>query len=323
MRIRSVLLIIGGLGMTAAFNIALANGWFGDVPAALVKTIAIVSLYVWVGASLPHDSVRRMVQNHVMLSLFAFLIGGMGIGALTWVIIRAHPVPTALAVPPPSMPVERATQKQPAPLISQQQPPPEGAKPAPTPPSSTKQTVGTEDAVNVGVRRGTKDNAVGPPPKQKTGGLQLTVSLVGSTDPNIVVDNQTDNLAEGITWELVMFRTTDQAFFSYATQNIGYVKPHSKSARYAMQLNTLAQAPGGGQIENGQSFIGTLALDCPTCSGTTLIVSFVWGSGGWFYEIPGGNGRLLLPTDMSKDTISKFIEGMNASVKPEDRIPIL
>ena len=157
----------------------------------------------------------------------------------------------------------------------------------------------------------------------QTNGLELAVSLVGSTDPTIVVDNQTDNLADGITWELVMFRTTDQAFFSYATQNIGYVKPHSKSARYAMQLNTLAQAPGGGgQIANGQSFIGTLVVDCPTCIGTTLIVSFVWGSSGWFYEVPGRNGQLLMPKDLSKDMISKFIEAMNTAVKAEDRTPI-
>lgn len=154
-------------------------------------------------------------------------------------------------------------------------------------------------------------------------GTALTVSLVGPTDPAIVVDNQTDNVAEGITWELVMFRTTDGAFFSYATQNIGYVKPHSKSARYTMQLNTLPRAPGGGQIANGESFIGTLAVDCPTCLGTTVIVSFAWGSSGWFYQVPDGNGRLLLPKDMSKGTVSQFIELINAAVKSDQRTPIL
>ncbi len=159
-------------------------------------------------------------------------------------------------------------------------------------------------------------------PVQKSG-LELAVSLVGPADPAIVVNNQTDNLAEGITWELVMFRTTDQAFFSYATQNIGYVKAHSKSPPYTMQPNTLPHAPGGGQIGNGETFIGTLAVDCPSCRGTTLVVSFVWGSSGWFYEVPEGNGHLPLPKDMSKDTVSQFIESINAAVKPEKRTPIL
>jgi hypothetical protein len=118
-----------------------------------------------------------------------------------------------------------------------------------------------------------------------------------------------------------MFRTTDQAFFSYAAQNIGYVKPHSKSARYTMQLNTLPQAPGGGQIVNGENFIGALSVDCPACRGTTLIVRFVWGRSGWFYEVPDGNGQLVLPKDMSKNTISHFAESINATVKPQDRTP--
>jgi hypothetical protein len=159
-------------------------------------------------------------------------------------------------------------------------------------------------------------------PAQKSG-LDLGVSLVSPTAPAIVVDNQTDNVAEGITWELVMFRTTDQAFFSYATQNIGYVKPHSKSALYGMQLNTLPHAPGGDRLTNGENFIGTLSVDCPSCRGTTLIVSFVWGKSGWFYEVPGGNGRLMLPKDMSKGAISQFIEAINAAAKPEQRAPIL
>ena len=120
-----------------------------------------------------------------------------------------------------------------------------------------------------------------------------------------------------------MSRTTDQALFSYATQNIGYVKPHSKGPSYAMSLNTLAQAPGGGgQIANGQSFIGTLSIDCPLRRGTTLIVSFVWGGSGWFYKVPDGDGRLILPKDLSKDTVSQFIDRLNTVITPEVRIPI-
>ena len=154
-------------------------------------------------------------------------------------------------------------------------------------------------------------------------GLELGISLVDPIDPAIVVDNQTDSLAEGITWELVMFRTTDKAFFSYATQNVGYVKPHSKGSRQSMQLNTLVQAPGGGgRIASGESFIGTLSIDCPLCRGTTLIVSFVWGSSGWFYKVPDGDGRLILPKGISKDTVSQFIDRLNTVITPELRIPI-
>lgn len=159
------------------------------------------------------------------------------------------------------------------------------------------------------------------PVLQKTG-LELSVSLVDPNAPAIVLDNQTDNLIEGIQWELVMFRTTDQAFFSYVVQQIGYVKPHSKSPRFLMNLNALGQA-GGGQIANGESFIGTLSVDCPTCLGTTLIVSFDWGNSGWFYKVPGGNGRLVLPKGLAKSEVSQFIESVNTVIQPVARSPII
>lgn len=154
-------------------------------------------------------------------------------------------------------------------------------------------------------------------------GVELAVSLVGPADPAVVVENQSDDLVEGVKWELVMFRTTDQALFSYPAQDIGYIKPHSRSAAYSMRPNALPHAPGGNQITDGESFIGTLAIDCPLCRGTTLIVSFVWGSSGWFYEVPDGNGRLLLPKGTSKETVSQFIENITAAVKPQNRTPIL
>jgi len=159
----------------------------------------------------------------------------------------------------------------------------------------------------------------------QTSGLKLKVSIVQPTEPAIVVDNQTDVVVEGITWELVLFRVTDQAVFSYTTRNIGYIKAHSQSAKYVMEVNTLPQAPGGGgRIGTGESFIGTLAVDCPTCEGTTLIVGFVWGESGWFYEDRAGGGRLFTPrAPWTKDSISQYLKGVSVTVRPDDKIPIL
>ena len=158
--------------------------------------------------------------------------------------------------------------------------------------------------------------ATQPPPRID---LPISVLIDSPSDPAITVENLSDSVVDGVGWELVMFRTSDQAFLSYARQNIGYVKPHSKSARYSMQLNTLPRAPGGDQIVDGDNLIGTLSVDCPTCKGNTLIVSFIWGKSGWFCDVPQGNGRLLLPKDMSKDKIIQFIETLNTISKPEER----
>jgi hypothetical protein len=122
-----------------------------------------------------------------------------------------------------------------------------------------------------------------------------------------------------------MFRTSDLAFFSYVTQNIGYIKAHSKSAPHLMQPNSLLHAPGFGEIpggdhiSEGDSLIGTLSVDCPLCKGITMIVSFVWGQTGWFFQTPAGNGKLLLPTDMTKVGVSRYIETLKAMSVPAER----
>jgi hypothetical protein len=150
------------------------------------------------------------------------------------------------------------------------------------------------------------------------GDLLIAASLISPSDPAIVGENNSDSVAEGISWQLVMFRTTDLAVFSYVTTNMGYIKGHSKGAPHAMQLNSLPHAPawgveipGGGQIIDGDNVIGTLSVDCALCKGITLVVSFIWGKSGWFYQTPNGNGRLLVPKEMTKAGITRFIEFLN------------
>jgi hypothetical protein len=110
---------------------------------------------------------------------------------------------------------------------------------------------------------------------------------VNAKNPALIIENKSGALANGITWELVMFRTTDQAFMSYATQSIGYLKANTISPGYVLSLNTIGRAPQTPPVENGASYIGAIGIDCPTCKGVTLIVSFVWGESGWFYDAPG------------------------------------
>lgn len=45
-----------------------------------------------------------------------------------------------------------------------------------------------------------------------------------------------------------------------------------------------------------------------------MIVSFTWGTTGWFYEVPGRDGALILPKDMnSKAGISRWITDMRSA----------
>ena len=150
----------------------------------------------------------------------------------------------------------------------------------------------------------------------------LSASLVNPSTPAILVENSSDTVAENIHWELVMFRLSDHAFCSYATQNIGYVKPHSRSANYDMNLNSLPHAPQTPQLANGDRLIGTISVDCPTCRGTTLIVSFTWGVEGWFYSLPQSTGGLSLPRGMTDEAIKQYIDSIEASIPLQLRHPI-
>jgi hypothetical protein len=150
------------------------------------------------------------------------------------------------------------------------------------------------------------------------GAVQLFVSLTNPSAPAITVENRSDRVAEGVRWSIVLYRISDQAFYSYVTQDMGYIKAHSKSPPYALDLNVRPRAPGPGPIINGDELIGTLGVDCPLCAGSTLIVSFVWGKSGWFCEYQDGKGGHLLPRTQTTEVIDKFIRYLNV-ISPEER----
>lgn len=157
-------------------------------------------------------------------------------------------------------------------------------------------------------------------PKEIHDDVSLTVSIVNPTSPAILIENTSAAVADGVIWELVMFRRSDHAFLSYITQSVGFVKPHSKSALQEMDLNVLPRAPGGSNLSDGDVCVGTLLVDCPSCKGTTLVVSFNWHISGWFREIYQ-NGRLLVPHDMTPEGIDRFAEFLDQQ-NPEKRIAI-
>ena len=65
--------------------------------------------------------------------------------------------------------------------------------------------------------------------------------------------------------------------------------------------------------KQGDECVGSLSVDCPKCKGATLVVSFKWEEGGWFYPLPDQNGDLVLPhLPLSERTIRQFIDSIEA-----------
>jgi hypothetical protein len=161
-------------------------------------------------------------------------------------------------------------------------------------------------------------------PRSNTQPIDISILLTGPAAPTIQISNQSDDrVADGVSWELVTFRESDQAFFSFPTQVLGYVKPQSKSGNYFMNLKGLPHAPNGDHaLEDGDHLVGTLIVDCPLCRGQSLIVSLIVGSGGWYRRIDEWKGTIAHPKDMSTDGIARFVEQLQTMSRPDERIVI-
>lgn len=169
-----------------------------------------------------------------------------------------------------------------------------------------------------------KPNSI-PPAKspEELTPIILSAKVYDPQSPSIVVSNKSNRVAQGITWELVVFRTSDSSYFSFRTQEIGYVKPNSNSAPYSMNLENIIGETDGGQMKEGDHFVGGLLVDCPECQGVTYIISLDWKQGGWTSNAPSSfNGKLLLPKDMSPEGRAKFTSLLEALAPVEKREPI-
>jgi hypothetical protein len=124
----------------------------------------------------------------------------------------------------------------------------------------------------------------------------LKARLVDPMNLALIVNNESSEVAEGIAWGLVTFRKSDDAFFSFQTQNMGYVKPHSSSPPYSMDLGHILKAPNdGAELRLGDTIVGGLTVDCPKCKGMTYAVSISYGRGGWYCPLPQAKGGMLFP----------------------------
>lgn len=148
------------------------------------------------------------------------------------------------------------------------QPPPSGAPETPRASESLpKEPVADKpDAKSNRVRRKPRTIERSAPSSESApkSGIALSVAISNPSDPVISVENLSDSLADRVTWELVVFRISDAGLFSFATQDIGYLKPNSKGPGVSMGLEKLPRAPGGDQLKVGDEFIGSLVVDCPT-----------------------------------------------------------
>jgi hypothetical protein len=152
--------------------------------------------------------------------------------------------------------------------------------------------------------------------------VQLSAVFKNPSSLSLAVFNPSDDVAENVSWAMVAFRTSDLAFFGFATQSIGYVKPHMESANYFMELATMQKSTDGdGQIKEGDELTGSVSIDCPRCTIRAYIVHVVWKREGWYFESPV-QGGYVVPKEGTKEGRAKYIQELTGEGYANQRIAI-
>lgn len=161
-------------------------------------------------------------------------------------------------------------------------------------------------------------------PAPSESAVQLTAEFINPESLSIAVYNPSDDVIENVIWSMVAFRTSDLYLFSFATQSIGYIKPHSRSANYSMALDTIPRdtEEGNTQLREGDELTGSVSIDCPHCSVQTYIIHLIWKQSGWYYESPQ-KGGYIVPKDTSKPGREQYIELLTGPQFAPNRIPIV
>jgi len=164
-----------------------------------------------------------------------------------------------------------------------------------------------------------------PEPLPSESPIQISAAFSDPQSPVIVVSNLSDSVAEGVGWNMVAIRRSDLSYFGFAGQSVGYVKPHTDSARYSLELDRIAKAsdPVGGQIHDGDELIGSVSVDCPHCEARTYIVHLVWKRSGWFFEYSKAGGKHVVPKDMSSAGRARYVEWLAGDSFKSNRVEIL
>ena len=111
--------------------------------------------------------------------------------------------------------------------------------------------------------------------------VPLTVEFFGPSEVSFAVTNPSDQVLSNVVSTLMLFRTSDLALFSYAAQSHGFIKPHSRSGNYLIDLVNTPKAFTPAHLEEGDELIGFFSVDCPTCMGQHYIMHLSYRKSGW------------------------------------------
>lgn len=136
----------------------------------------------------------------------------------------------------------------------------------------------------------------------------VTLSLVGTLQPAVILHNNSSAVAFNIKWGVEIWDTASAAEqvqnpLPFPIQTYDWIKPSA----YGGPMDVFSRFLG--QLKNGDVVEGTAFVDCPYCKrGHTYLVYIVWGSGGWYSEWTRGNGGPAVPSRFSAALLQRYFQ---------------
>jgi hypothetical protein len=152
---------------------------------------------------------------------------------------------------------------------------------------------------------------------------EVGLRFVYSTDPALVIVNQSSVVAHDIKWAVELWNM-DQPDrddpLPIPTSTFDWLRPHDEGGPQNL-FDTPTVKP---LLKSGDRLFGSASVSCPTCSrGRTYVVYIVYGVGGWFSELENEqSGRFLSPPNFHREFREKYFVALEAAVPVEKRIPI-
>jgi hypothetical protein len=177
--------------------------------------------------------------------------------------------------------------------------------------------------------------AVSATNKPVSGIPMVRLSFVNRASPRIIIENDSDVLAEQIKWSIGIWNIDDaRAFFNHDTteqpvvhdalpipvQTFDFLRAHTQSG----QMSIFDTLRASGYVKDGQRLYGSISVISPTClRGRTYIVGIKYGVSGWYYEDPSlTEGQLVTPKTGKKEDVQDWYRFLENAVPNASRISI-
>ncbi len=144
--------------------------------------------------------------------------------------------------------------------------------------------------------------------------------FVGRKFPALQGINESNAIARDIRWQVVLWdmdHPSDINPLQIPGGTFDWLKPHDEGGPQNIFQPVIPLLKAGDRL------LGTASVNCPECSkGKTYIVYIVWGESGWFSEVSGEDGKVIVPRnpETGRDAYFKLLE---AAASEGSRIPIV